>query len=175
MTISRPLRLSGTVSRRSEASNHLRSPSDVVLVERERPRLLLLFCPCGCREELPINLDPRAGLAWRFYSSGRNGLSLFPSVWRESGCRSHFIVWRGKTYLFQRAEDELNTSQQTQDSALDDEVRERLPGAGLVSFVELAEDLGVVPWDVLIVCHRLVRKGVAREGKSRQRGSFGRV
>jgi hypothetical protein len=102
------------------------------------------------------------------------GMSLFPSVWRESGCESHFVIWRDNILLFGQYDEDFGTAAQL-DSTLpsDDDVRERLPHKGLVPFAEIAEALDAVPWDVLTVCRRLVRKGAAREGKGKQRGSFG--
>jgi hypothetical protein len=170
------LRFQGTVSTRGEASAHLKAPGDAVLVERGRPRLFLLSCPCGCGEEFPINLDSRTGSAWRLYGNGRTGLSLFPSVWRESGCRSHFVIWRDKIFLFGQYDEDLETSLQADETAqLIDGVRERLPKTELIHFSDLAQVLDAIPWDVLIACRRLVRMGRAREGTGKQRGWFGRV
>lgn len=176
MTRTKLVRFQGTFSTRSEASGHLKSPGDTLLIERGRPRWLLLSCPCGCREEFPINLDPRAGHAWRLYRNRKTGISLFPSVWRESGCRSHFIIWRDKIYLLGRYEDDFESAEQLDAAgSLTEAVRERLPERALVPFAEIADALDAVPWDVLQVCRRLVRVGIAREGKDKQRGSFGRV
>lgn len=171
----RLLRFQGTVTTRGEASVHLKSPGDAVLVERGRPRLLLLSCPCGCGEVFPINLDSRAGPAWRLYVNGRAGRSLFPSVWRESGCMSHFVIWHDRIFLFGQYEDDLDTSPQADETTqLIDAVRERLSKTELISFSEIAEALDAVPWDVLMVCRRLVRVKFAHEGKGKQRGWFGR-
>src|ERR1700722_8970214 len=104
------LHLMGVVSSRGEASAYLKAPGDAVLVERGRPRLLLLSCPCGCGEHFPINLDPRAGPAWRLYRNRTGAITLYPSVWRESGCYSHYIIWRDRILLFGGAEDELDDS-----------------------------------------------------------------
>jgi hypothetical protein len=176
MRTTKALRFLGKVSTRGEGAGHLNSPGDAVLVERGRPRLLLLSCPCGCGEPLPINLDPRSGPAWRLYTGRGKGLTLFPSVWRESGCNSHFIIWRDKILLFGRNEDEFDDSVQDERGLPPPEVvRQRLPITGLVSFSEIAEVLDAVPWDVLRVCHSLVRRGLAREGKGQQRGHFGRA
>jgi hypothetical protein len=148
----------------------------------------LLSCPCGCGEEFPINLDsragpawrlyldPRAGSGWRFYEKRPTGLSLFPSVWRESGCRSHYIIWRNNIYLFGRYEDDFDNAEQPDETgSLTDAVRERLPEKALAPFAEIADALNAVPWDVLMVCRRLVRMGIAREGKEKERGRFGRT
>ena len=88
----RLLQLRGTVSTRGEASSKLAAAGDAVLVERGRPRLLLLSCPCGCGEQFPINLDSRRGRLGDSTEARGTGISLFPSVWRESGCRSHYII-----------------------------------------------------------------------------------
>lgn len=169
------IRFRGTVARLSDASAHLELPGDTILVERERPRLLMISCPCGCGELFPINLDPRVGPAWRLYTDPRRGVSLYPSVWRESGCESHYVIWRNRIYLFGRYEDELDSASTDELSKLVELVMDRLPTEGLLSFYDIAESLNAIPWDVLTVCRRLVRTRVAREGKGKQRGSFGRA
>jgi hypothetical protein len=175
MTSTAPLRLRAKVSTRSEASPYLGSPGDAVLIERGRPRMLVLSCPCGCGEEFPINLDPRSGPAWQLYGS-QKGVSVFPSVWRETGCRSHYIIWRDRILLFGTAEDEFAPLLQPDEiQQLKDNVLKRLPDAGLAPFSEIATALSAVPWDVLTVCRQLVHEGLAREGIGKQRGNFGRA
>jgi len=60
-------------------------------------RNALLHCPCGCGDVLNINLDRRAGKAWRARVDAY-GLSVTPSVWRSTGCGSHFVVWRSEIW-----------------------------------------------------------------------------
>lgn len=175
MMSTRLLRFRGTVTSRSEASGHLQAAGDAVLVERGRPRLLLLSCPCGCGEEFPINLDERAGPAWRLYT-GNRGITLFPSVWRESGCKSHYIIWRDSILLFGQNEEEFETTAPGVElEDLTKVVLAHLPAWDLVRFADLATDLNAIPWDVLAACRQLVRQGLAREGMGGQRGEFGRV
>ena len=90
------LSLKAVVESRASATGKLALPGEAVIVERGVPRWLLLKCPCGCGEEIPINVDPRSGKAWRLYQDNRLGITLYPSVWRDTGCESHFIVWRGQ-------------------------------------------------------------------------------
>jgi Family of unknown function (DUF6527) len=170
------IRFQATVSARREAAGYLKAPGDAVLIQRGRPRWLLLSCPCGCGEEFPINLDPRAGPAWRLYGNVQSQLTVFPSVWRESGCKSHYVVWRSRIYLFSRFGDEFENAEEPNEIALLTEaVRGRLRKNSFLPFAEIAESLNAVPWDVLMVCRGLTRKGIAREGKNNQRGSFGLV
>lgn len=173
------LRFRGVVASRGEASSLLEASGDAVLVERGRPRLLVLSCPCGCGEQFPINLDARAGPAWQLYSEPgagrwrrRRSISVFPSVWRESGCRSHYIIWDGRIVLFGR-DYEYEGSLELTDDMLE-EVLARLPAQGLVPYTAIAEALDAVPWDVAMACRRLVKIGRAWEGKDKQRGQFGR-
>jgi hypothetical protein len=53
-------------------------------------------CPCGCGDviELPLQADVRPRWNLEAERSGRPSLS--PSVWRRTGCRSHFWVRRGR-------------------------------------------------------------------------------
>jgi Family of unknown function (DUF6527) len=155
---------------------HLRAPGDAVLVERGAPRWLLLLCPCGCGAEVPINLDPRVGPAWRFYRDARRGSSLFPSVWRDTDCGSHFIIWRGRILLFDRGDDELRSPEDSEElAALMTKVRDRVPASGIISYVEIADALREVPWDVLTACRQLVRSGHLREEPGKRRGMFRRI
>ena len=168
------IRFCGTVSTRSEAAGMLAAAGDAVLIERGRPRLLLLSCPCGCGEEFPINLDPRAGPAWVLYGRS-NALSLFPSVWRESGCRSHYVIWRGRILLFRRYDDDFDAVPETEGEFPSvDAVLAQLPLGTEVPFAEVAKTLNAIPWDILRICRQLVQKGLAYEAPGEHRGSFGR-
>jgi hypothetical protein len=85
----------GIVARYSEAATLLKKPGDCAVVERKGTlRQIVISCPDGCGETLSINLDPRSGAAWRLYQR-RGRWSLFPSIDRTSGCRSHFLLWGG--------------------------------------------------------------------------------
>jgi hypothetical protein len=176
MSVASSLDLKPSVRSRAEAAGSLGSPGDAVLIERGMPRWLLLSCPCGCGEILSINLDSRAGPAWRLYRSEKAGASVFPSVWRDSGCGSHFIIWRDRILLFDREDEDFQSPARTGDiAALSVIVRERMPAAGFISYVDIAERCGAVPWDILDACRYLVRAGIVREGAGKQRATFRRV
>jgi hypothetical protein len=63
-----------------------------VIMPGSKPKSLKLFCPCGCGEMLSINLMPQVAKAWRLWGNAGLGLSLWPSVWLDLGCKSHFIL-----------------------------------------------------------------------------------
>ncbi len=58
-----------------------------------------MICPCGCKNKLHMNLIPDERPLWRLENYENGTVSLHPSVWRRTGCRSHFwlrnsrIVW----------------------------------------------------------------------------------
>lgn len=161
--------------RRSDASPLLQRAGDAALVERGTLRWLLLSCPCGCRDEIPVNLDPRAGPAWRVYSRGKHELSMYPSVWRDTDCGSHFIIWRNKILLFGPSDDFMFSGDPEQRIQLAAKIRERVPSSGSVSYLDMADSLDAIPWDVLDACRHLVAAGILREGSGNDRARFSRV
>jgi hypothetical protein len=89
---------------------------------------------------------------------------------------SHFVIWRDRILLFTQYEGDIESAQPLDESTvLTDAVRGQLAARQLISFTEIADALGAVPWDVLTVCRRLVRMGFAYEGQGEQRGRFGRA
>src|SRR6266550_5887533 len=150
------LRFQGTVTSRRDASPLLITPGDAVLVERSRPRLLVLRCPDGCGEDLTINVDREAGKAWRLYKVGES-LTVFPSIWRDTGCESHFIISRGRIFLFGFRDDRED------DDQLWSQIRGLTQGDVIFALSQtefesvdvIADRIGALPWDVLAACRRL--------------------
>ncbi len=162
----RAFALSGRADVRDAALAMLREPGDGALVVRGRPRWFILKCPCGCGDDISINLDSRTGPAWRYYQD-KHGFTLFPSIWRESGCRSHFIIWANRILWFDGYDDEPDESdlEQTVLSALNLDERH---------FAEIAQELDQIPWAVLAAARGLVRKGLAEETDREHGGWFKR-
>jgi Family of unknown function (DUF6527) len=168
----RPLKITMTVTSRGDADSYLKSPGDAVLVERGSPRWLVMKCPCGCGEVIPINLDGRSGPAWEFYPNRHIGDSVFPSVWRDTGCQSHFIVWYGRILLF----DGDDGGMMVPDGILEPLVA-KLKGTlsdEPAHYRDLAQALGAVPWDVEHACRQLVGDGYAVDAYPKRRGFYKR-
>lgn len=164
----RHARLRSTVERLSEGTRFLERPGDMVLVQRGVERLLVFKCPDGCGDTVPVNLDPRAGPSWRLYR--KRGLSsLYPSVWRTEGCRAHFILWNERIYWTG-----TDWFEDVVDDALLASVHDALSAKKFRQFAEIAAELNEIPWETLIACERLVRTGLAEEGRGEGRGSFRR-
>lgn len=162
--------LKGTFSTRDEAAALLPHPGDAAFVHRGVPRMLLLNCPCGCGDILVINLDRRAGSAWRFYQRDER-FTLYPSYWRDTKCKSHFILWNNQIFWCDWDEDAafwIGTSQ------IEQQVVAKLPSTW-VSYDEIAGQLGELPWDVLQACHALVKQRRAEMHPNRRLGQFRRL
>lgn len=72
---------------------------DFVLVDYQAVARWALFrCPCGCGDVISLPLaaphDPR----WSVYVDQDGFASLYPSVWRNTGCMSHFIIRSGSVF-----------------------------------------------------------------------------
>jgi len=151
----------GTVARYSEALALLRQAGDCVLIVRGVERAIVMACPDGCGETLTINLDRRTGPAWKkFQRSG--ALTVYPSVWRESGCRAHFIIWKDRILWCGRSEEP--TAELT-DQQLKTLTLAKLSTARYVHYESIAEALDAIPWDVYWACKELARTGRAKQGK----------
>lgn len=53
-------------------------------------------CPCGCKELVQLSLLPTSSPRWDYRLEAERNVSLFPSVRRVRGCRSHFFVKHGQ-------------------------------------------------------------------------------
>ena len=162
----------GRVQFRHEADDLTPVAGDGVVVVRGRPRSFVIACPDGCGEHLTINLDERSGPAWRWYETSR-GVTLFPSVWRDSGCKSHFIVWHN-TILWCDWYTEGNREPESLYPELQDQVFALLDDR-FVTFAELAFRLNAIPWEVARACHMLKAQGRAVEDAQLRLGHFRRA
>ena len=160
----------GTVSHRHEADSLMEQSGDFVLVNRGVLRSFVMRCPDGCGETLTINLDARSDKAWRFYRK-RNQISVFPSVWRDTGCFSHFIIWSHAIVWC----DEFGGDENV---VVEDEIELRKKVLSVCThewqhFTIIAEQLDEVPWDVNWTCSQLVRRVAALvEGRDKLKGYF---
>lgn len=168
MSLTRRIRWCGVVERHRDALALLSQPGDVALVERGRPRHIVVRCPCGCGDDISLNVDPQAGPSWRLIRRGER-VSLSPSVWRETGCESHFFVWRDEVDWLDWAQ---WIPQDPFDDALVDRVARVLDPAELRSIHEIAFDADVSLSQAYRACQQLVSLERAEEGEGRARGLF---
>lgn len=76
--------------------SNLKERTLYVVTEDGVPWQAALICPCGCGENLDLNLLTDERPCWRVSVGPDGAASLAPSVWRTEGCRSHFFVREGE-------------------------------------------------------------------------------
>jgi hypothetical protein len=57
---------------------------------------IIMLCPCGCNKNLHMNLMKDYKPYWTFKIDKRRRITLYPSIHRIVGCRSHFFIKKGK-------------------------------------------------------------------------------
>lgn len=69
-------------------------------VVRHRGNFLwtLFKCPCGCGEVVSLPLQPPHTPKWRVSTTEAQRPTLYPSVWRNKGCMSHFWIEDGRVF-----------------------------------------------------------------------------
>ena len=56
-----------------------------------------MMCPCGCGEVIQLNLVSGTRPVWTVeLDSDTRAVTLWPSIWRTTGCRSHFLLRSGR-------------------------------------------------------------------------------
>ena len=55
-----------------------------------------LRCPCGCGDSLELLVVAEAKPRWDIAIDKRGKPSLSPSIWRKTGCHSHFWLSNGR-------------------------------------------------------------------------------
>jgi hypothetical protein len=54
------------------------------------------LCPCGCKDVISLNLMTSQRPCWTLSCDEDGTVSLYPSVDKTSGCKSHFFVKKSK-------------------------------------------------------------------------------
>jgi len=152
----------------AEAASLVLNPGDCTVVDRGGvKRQLVLRCPDGCGEVLSINLDGRSGPAWSLYQR-RGTWSLYPSIDKPSGCKSHFILWRGRVLWC----DGFDVDDEAPDAKLISRIRDLFSTRDSAHYSDLSGELDEIPWEVLAACRSLVKQGRLHEGENKQKGTF---
>lgn len=86
-----PIRVVGI----AESPQTLRPRRLYVTRHAHGPAFGFMLCPCGCGETIHLRFMGERRPRWSLESlSGR--ATVFPSVWRQTGCRSHFFLRHGR-------------------------------------------------------------------------------
>lgn len=68
----------------------------LILLEDAGPYAVGFKCPCGCGEDIELTVMEGVTPRWDIEIDSSKRPTLRPSVWKQSGCRSHFWVKNGR-------------------------------------------------------------------------------
>lgn len=79
-----------------EFPEHFSERKIYLVGEIDTPWLIAFKCPCGCNSIIQLNLLKDANPRWKFKISHKNKIIISPSIWRNTGCKSHFYINNSK-------------------------------------------------------------------------------
>lgn len=68
------------------------------VVSSGKTKWSLFRCPCGCGSVVTLSLQSIHNPSWKLTKSASGRPTLYPSVWRNKDCMSHFWVKDGRIY-----------------------------------------------------------------------------
>ena len=69
-----------------------------VVAAQSMPKWMMFRCPCGCGEVITLSLQHIHNPRWNLEVDRNGRASLYPSVWRTTGCCSHFWLKDGRVF-----------------------------------------------------------------------------
>ncbi|CQR44875.1 hypothetical protein THICB3560240 [Thiomonas sp. CB3] len=69
-----------------------------VVAPQSMVKWTMFSCPCGCGEVITLSLQRIHNPTWNLEMTKSGRASLHPSVWRTTGCRSHFWIKDGQVF-----------------------------------------------------------------------------
>lgn len=61
-----------------------------------------MLCPCGCTAIIQLSLLEDDQPRWELSIDKKRRPTLYPSIWRTMGCKSHFILRAGEVLWCQK-------------------------------------------------------------------------
>lgn len=83
-------------TQRVDERPNLLHPGVLYVVGKEKLFCAAMLCPCGCGDDLYMSLVDGDSPRWRVKTYRDGTSTMTPSVWRRVGCKSHFILFRGR-------------------------------------------------------------------------------
>ena len=68
------------------------------VVRKGQAKWALFLCPCGCAEVITLSLQRIHSPRWAVKHNKTGRPTMWPSVWRDIGCLSHFWIDDGRVY-----------------------------------------------------------------------------
>jgi hypothetical protein len=85
-------------------------PNVVYAIGDVSPWQAALVCPCGCKHLIQLSLIDHDSPRWSLQGQETGLATLYPSVWRTRGCKSHFILRKGQVFWCNSAKSARRTA-----------------------------------------------------------------
>lgn len=79
-----------------EVPDELQHCKVYLVLEDEMVWQAVMTCPCGCRATIQLCCLPNTRPRWSYRNERDGTITLHLSVWRNTGCRSHFFLRYGR-------------------------------------------------------------------------------
>lgn len=86
-----------TSVRTEDAPEEMRDGIIYLVGDAPEPWSAWMSCPCGCGATISLSLLSSDRPHWTLAATG-NEITLYPSVWRTRGCKSHFFITKGRLH-----------------------------------------------------------------------------
>jgi hypothetical protein len=70
----------------------------IVVIYRNQPIWALFRCPCGCGTVISLSLQKVHTPHWTAEKTSAGRPTIYPSIWQNKGCYSHFWIKDGRVY-----------------------------------------------------------------------------
>jgi len=77
-------------------NDSIRENEFIAVIYRNKFIWCLFRCPCGCGYVITLPLQKPHRPKWTLSQNGSKRPTLYPSVWQNKGCNSHFWIEDGK-------------------------------------------------------------------------------
>ncbi|WP_423128484.1 DUF6527 family protein [Gaoshiqia sp. Z1-71] len=85
-----------TIMDKTPNEDSLNEKDFVEVVYRNQSYWAIFNCPCACKNVITLPLQKNHNPHWKLEHSIEGKPTLYPSVWQNKGCLSHFWIANGK-------------------------------------------------------------------------------
>jgi hypothetical protein len=96
-----------TIANKTPRSDTVGDKDFIMVVFQRKPYWVLFRCPCGCRIVISLSLQKMHRPHWTVRKNSEGRPTVYPSVWQNNGCCSHFLIRDGRVYWCVKGDIEL--------------------------------------------------------------------
>ncbi|VAW75799.1 hypothetical protein MNBD_GAMMA12-1360 [hydrothermal vent metagenome] len=86
---------------RPPKNSDVKKDSIYLVTKGQNHKWVLFQCPCGCGHVITLSLQLTHSPHWKITKNSSQRPTLYPSVWQDTSCCSHFWLKDGRIYWCQ--------------------------------------------------------------------------